>query len=868
MLRFSFKTFILAGLVTCAGGNAAQAATWYVSPCGQDFWAGVNVNCIAPLGPKRTIQAAINAAANGDTVLVMPGTYLETIDLDGKAITLTGAAGPNTTTIDGNGDGPVVLCNSLEGPNTIIQGFTIRNGYVDGDGGGLLIALASPTVNNCIIRDNVATDWGGGMYSINASPTISNCMFFNNEGFLGGGAFTRFGQPQFISCDFTGNEASLWGGGLLLDHCAGASLSDCDFSTNDAPVGGGVMGNYGEAAFENCDFADNLAGASGGGAYLVSMDQASFDGCEFIANDVAPDLNGDTVGGAMTIVDCAATLNQCSFTTNTAIDGGGAIMGKNADGSTFSACTFTNNVNFGNGGSAIHFDATTASLVGCTFTNNNAQQFGGALHVVELSNITATLCGFHDNRALGPFGAGAAIVVSYSSVTAGLCTLIGNQAGAGGGAVYSVNSHPTTLNGCVFTNNSAVNANSMGGAVRAWHSDLTMSGCTLSNNNAPRGGAVFAGESCEATLANCTFNDNSATGHGGALFAEPESLAILVSDFQNNSSGAAGGAMFVQGPAAVCTLDNVEFTANSAATGGGALTTGSETTVISCGFAGNSAHDAAGLAVMGPFGVARVVGSRFDANNATQAGSAAMVGAFSPGGELHMLNCIVSKNTCGFGGGALHETALGGFMHIANCAIVDNSGGGLIINNGASTSVLANSIVWGNTSGQGVGGNLPDVHYCNIQGGVIGSNSISANPMFVNAATGNYHLLSGSPCVDAGINAMVPMDALDLDGDGNTDEYTPVDFDGVSRFANDPATADSGCGGLTVVDMGPYELGGVALPELRPADVNADGVVNAADLIAVILAWGPCPSDCCPEDINHDGEINVIDLLAVIADWG
>ena len=128
--------------------------------------------------------------------------------------------------------------------------------------------------------------------------------------------------------------------------------------------------------------------------------------------------------------------------------------------------------------------------------------------------------------------------------------------------------------------------------------------------------------------------------------------------------------------------------------------------------------------------------------------------------------------------------------------------------------------------------------------------------------------MSGSPCIDAGSNQWVPLDALDLDSDGDTQEYTPLDFDGGPRFANDPATADNGCGGQALVDMGPYEHDGDAIPELRPADINADGVVNVGDLLAVISEWGLCPSACCPADINHDGAVNTIDLLEVIANWG
>ncbi len=114
-------SFPQGGLVAAAATLAAAlapsslATTWFVSTYGNDSWAGAAQNCLAPLDPKRTIQAAIAIAADGDDVLVLPGVYGGPIDLDGKAIHLRGLGGAAATIIDGNGVGPVVRCNSLEG---------------------------------------------------------------------------------------------------------------------------------------------------------------------------------------------------------------------------------------------------------------------------------------------------------------------------------------------------------------------------------------------------------------------------------------------------------------------------------------------------------------------------------------------------------------------------------------------------------------------------------------------------------------------------------------------------------------------------------------------------------------------------------
>src|SRR5258708_7411001 len=116
--------------------------------CGHLF-----ANVIHVPADQPTIQSAINAAVNGDTVQVAPGTYVENINFLGKAITVAGdqtTLGAQTTIIDGNHNGPVVTFVSGEGPQSVLTGFTIRNGSAQFggvyDGGGIQIGNSSPTI--------------------------------------------------------------------------------------------------------------------------------------------------------------------------------------------------------------------------------------------------------------------------------------------------------------------------------------------------------------------------------------------------------------------------------------------------------------------------------------------------------------------------------------------------------------------------------------------------------------------------------------------------------------------------------------------------------------------------------------------------
>lgn len=107
---------------------------------------------------QPTIQAAINAAADGDTILVSPGTYYENLDFVGKAITLTSSAGAAQTIVDGLARDPVVTFNNGEKRDSILSGFTIRNGgappFVPYSAAGVRVNGAGPSIFNNIVTNN------------------------------------------------------------------------------------------------------------------------------------------------------------------------------------------------------------------------------------------------------------------------------------------------------------------------------------------------------------------------------------------------------------------------------------------------------------------------------------------------------------------------------------------------------------------------------------------------------------------------------------------------------------------------------------------------------------------------------------------
>jgi pectin methylesterase-like acyl-CoA thioesterase len=78
-----------------------------------------------PGDPYCSIQTAIDNAVDTDEIVVAPGTYFETINFLGKAVTLRSSDGADVTIINAQEQGSVVTCDSGEGPNTVLEGFTL-----------------------------------------------------------------------------------------------------------------------------------------------------------------------------------------------------------------------------------------------------------------------------------------------------------------------------------------------------------------------------------------------------------------------------------------------------------------------------------------------------------------------------------------------------------------------------------------------------------------------------------------------------------------------------------------------------------------------------------------------------------------------
>jgi len=242
--------------------SPTEARTWYIKADGS--------------GDASTIQAAIYLSADWDTLLVAAGRFTgednKNIDVLERTLTIRSESGSHETIIDCQNDGRGFQFVSGEGPSTRLEGFTIVNGRVeDGNGGGIFCVGSSPTISNCILKNNWAGDNGGGLccYS-NASPTITGCDFIGNQASYGGGLCCLYtSAPNIVECVMSQNTAHA-GGGVYFSNNADASLSQCIVVDNDAQLAGGMGATFSNPSISRCTIVGNHANLYGGGLDCIN----------------------------------------------------------------------------------------------------------------------------------------------------------------------------------------------------------------------------------------------------------------------------------------------------------------------------------------------------------------------------------------------------------------------------------------------------------------------------------------------------------------------------------------------------------------------------------------------------------------------
>ncbi len=216
-----------------------------------------------------TIQAAVNAAEDGDTILVAPGIYRgegnRDITITGKSVTILSETGCANTTIDCQGTDTAqhraFFISGQSSSNTIIEGFTIKGGY-SSSGAAVYCKSSSPTLISCVFTNNQSSVSGGAIRCKEASPSMINCTFVANSAGIGGAifglaksspylqdciiAFSSKGesivisdagsQPLLVCCNIFGNVDGDWVGSISDQANSEGNLSVdplfCDFDNS------------------------------------------------------------------------------------------------------------------------------------------------------------------------------------------------------------------------------------------------------------------------------------------------------------------------------------------------------------------------------------------------------------------------------------------------------------------------------------------------------------------------------------------------------------------------------------------------------------------------------------------------------------
>jgi parallel beta-helix repeat protein len=808
-----------------------EAATLYVSPSGGQLAPYASWNSAA-----RVIQDAVDAAANGDEIVVTNGSYLNggrtvmVVDTNlfttnyffnrvvvDKQLVLRSVNGPQFTIIDGQKLGRCVSLTS----NAILAGFTLTNGVVNSSGGGVRCDDTTTVVSNCTISGNVASsnNFGGGAYG----GTLNNCTLTGNTAAYGGGVCNGI----LNNCILSGNTASQ-GGGVY-----GGALSNCALTKNSAESGGGAY----SGVLRNCTLTGN-SGTFGGGVYGADLRNC------IVYYNIGPGGNYDS----------SSTLSYCC-TTPLPANGANNLLSEPQLASVWHLNA--NSVCIGNGSydsvSGVDIDGEPWSnppSIGCDeYWSESVTGAVSTALAISYSNVAIGFAVSFESAISGRVSAsswdfGDGVVVSNRPYASHAWAATGNYAvvlraynndfPSGVGATATVHvvaqpvhyvvssgsspSAPYSSWASAATNiQNAVDAATVPGALVLVSNGVYQTGARavygMSNRVAvtkPLTVQSVNGASVTkivgfrvptfvygSSAVRCVYLTNGAVLSGFTL----TNGATQASDDQSRQQS--GGAVYCEMASAI--VSNCVVTGNNAAYRGGGVCFG---TLINCTITGNGAGSYGGGAWSSGLNNCTVISNTAGTgagtynctlNKCVLRGNSGSYGGGAYQGSLN--NCTLTNNSAASGGGAysgtLDNCALMGNSVLAyssygagaynctlnNCTIASNSAAGTFpYGGGAYSGAAINSILYFNTASNGPNYYLTGQNYCCTTPEPGGIGNITNAALFVNLAAGNLRLQSASPCINSGDNAFISG---------------PTDLDDNTRVVHG------------TVDMGAYEFQGV-----------------------------------------------------------
>jgi hypothetical protein len=377
----------------------SRSAVYHVSvEQGDDSAAGTSWETAV-----KTIGAALERAGEpGDQIRVAEGTYYEHVLLT-PGIQLTGGfefggdlpdPGLYVTIIDGNHADRCVT----GAENTILQGFTLQNGYSP-HGSGVLHSGITMRVSDCIIRNCVAHDGnpsgGGGMHFHFSASLIENCLFENNSvdqhpddtsmEATGGAVMGWSSSPVFYNCIFRNNsvqetaENKLRLGGAIWFVASYPEIRQCLFENNSADTGGAIgWWNKSRPVVENSIFRNNSAVSLGGGISHIYHENTDAGYPVFIRNCRFEGNSAATGAGMAVLRRNHVIVENCLFVENQAFENGCGMSLDIDSTCDIRYTTFADNISMNSGvdTSCITIDDTSRLVMAHCIVSGNESEYG------------------------------------------------------------------------------------------------------------------------------------------------------------------------------------------------------------------------------------------------------------------------------------------------------------------------------------------------------------------------------------------------------------------------------------------------------------------------------------------------------------
>jgi predicted outer membrane repeat protein len=322
-----------------------------------------------------SIQTAIAIAFDGQTILVAPGTYRETLDFLGKAVTVQSTGGPEITVIDGGQCWSVVTFDSGETSSSVLDGFTITNGNALYGAGIYCGHGSSPTIRNNDIVFNVATEGGGFFCDSLSSPVLSNNNITQNTAVTSGGGIYCSGIATITNNNISSNTligSNGYGGGIYCS--AAATITNNNISSNTVNFCGGGIYCSAAALITNNIISNNQ---------VVNYHSAFLYG------------GGIYCSGSATITNNIILNNHMTVSSSISSRGGGIYCDQSV--------TITNNIiskNAAKSGGGIYCNSGSPTIINNIISDNTHGPLahGGGIYCQVDSSPSITYCDVWDNQ--------------------------------------------------------------------------------------------------------------------------------------------------------------------------------------------------------------------------------------------------------------------------------------------------------------------------------------------------------------------------------------------------------------------------------------------------------------------------------------